>query len=381
MPEKILLVDDDPQILRGYTRRLEDMFQIETALGGPEGLEAIDHQGSFAVVIADMRMPTMDGVQFLALVRDRAPQTVRMMLTGNADLQTAIAAVNQGYVFRFLTKPCPVEILIGALNVGLEQYRLICAERELLEKTLNGSIKLLVDILSLTNPAAFSRANRITQLVVQLATHLQLPNIWRFKLAALLSQIGYISLPHPIIEKLNTHSPLSESEQRIFAEHPAVGYQLLVNIPRLDMIAQIIAGQQQPYLHPVSPHHLNSDKDMIALGSQLLRLALDYDIQVSRGITKKLAIAMLYSRADSYNPHLLEALTNLNKEAENEAIKGVKVDELKIGMVIAQDVWSKTQVLLVHKGEEVTLPMLIRLRNFAHGIGVQEPISIWGEAQ
>ena len=114
MTTRILCVDDDSNILLGYQRALRKQFQIEVALGGEEGLAAVRNQGPYAVIVADMRMPGMDGVELLAKVREIAPDTVRMMLTGNADQQTALEAVNQGHIFRFMTKPCA-----GRLRWGL----------------------------------------------------------------------------------------------------------------------------------------------------------------------------------------------------------------------------------------------------------------------
>src|SRR6184192_4097590 len=105
-------------------------------------------QGPYVVVVADMQMPGMNGVQFLTKAEAFSPDTVRIMLTRNADQKTAADAVNQGHVFRFLNKPCSPEQLAVTLTAGLKQYKLITAERELLESTLNGSVKLLTDILS-----------------------------------------------------------------------------------------------------------------------------------------------------------------------------------------------------------------------------------------
>ena len=131
MTSKVLFVDDDMNILTSFRRRLGRRFDITTLLGGERGLEALDDEGPFAVVITDQRMPNMDGITFLGELRKRAPDTVRMMLTGNTDLTTAIKAVNEGSIFRFFTKPCPLDDLASAIEVGLEQYNLVTAEREL----------------------------------------------------------------------------------------------------------------------------------------------------------------------------------------------------------------------------------------------------------
>ena len=116
MTEKILLVDDEPAVLMGYERLLRKEFQVSTVVGGSAGLVLLKHQGPFAVVVSDMRMPGMNGIEFLLQVQHTSPDTIRVMLTGDSDLQTAIDAVNQGKIFRFLSKPCDKETLVKTLK-------------------------------------------------------------------------------------------------------------------------------------------------------------------------------------------------------------------------------------------------------------------------
>ncbi len=123
MTGKVLFVDDEPLVLDALRRMLRDKFHTYTADSGEKGLAAIEENGPFAVVISDMRMPGMNGAEFLARIRKDAPDTVRMLLTGFTDLDAAIAAVNEGNIFRFLTKPCKKDELVGAINLGLTQYR------------------------------------------------------------------------------------------------------------------------------------------------------------------------------------------------------------------------------------------------------------------
>jgi FixJ family two-component response regulator len=135
LSDKILFVDDDVNLLAAFRRQLRKQFQIETAEGGREGLELVKANGPYAVIVSDFRMPIMDGIEFLSRVREIAPETVRIMLTGNADLQAAIQAVNEGNIFRFLTKPCSRDILSESLITGLEHYQRVSREREYNEKT------------------------------------------------------------------------------------------------------------------------------------------------------------------------------------------------------------------------------------------------------
>src|SRR5437762_685144 len=161
MSNKVLCVDDDPVILKGYRLSLGTRFAIDTAGDGPAGLTMLKNYGPYAVIVADMQLPGMNGIEFLAHAREEAPETVRFMLTGDTGQQTAIEAVNEGSILRFLTKPCAPGVFAKALEHGLEQYRLITAEAALLQDTLNGSVKLLMEVLAKADPQAFGLGQQL----------------------------------------------------------------------------------------------------------------------------------------------------------------------------------------------------------------------------
>jgi response regulator RpfG family c-di-GMP phosphodiesterase len=291
MDDKILFVDDDPNILAAFQRQLRKKFIIETALGGKQGLEAVAEKGPFSVIVSDLRMPEMDGIQFLSQIRSVAPDSVRMMLTGYADLQAAMDAVNEGHIFRFLTKPCPLEFLTTALIGGIRQYQLIIAERELLEKTLRGSIKVLSEVLSLLNPEALGRATRIARHVKEIALHMDVTEVWQVETAATLSQIGCIMLPEEALMKLYRGQPLTEEESQLFNMHPFIASDLLVNIPRMQEIAEIIAYQEKHFDGSGIPHDARSGKE-IPLGARILKVALDFDTLETGGMSSPTFLVM-----------------------------------------------------------------------------------------
>ena len=366
--KRILFVDDEANVLAGYQRQLHRHFDVETALGGPRGVELVSERGPYAVVVTDMRMPKMDGVQFLAQVRQIAPDTVRIILTGQADLQSAIDAVNSGQIFRFLTKPCAPEHLHQALLAGLEQHRLILAERELLHFTLTGAIKILVDMMSALSPVAFSRTAHVRRYVRHMAKALYLPETWQYDLAALLCQIGCVTLPGEVLLKVYGGEALTESEQRMYAGHPAVGRHLLENIPRLESVAAMVGGQNEPYVAPVTPHEV---VDAVEMGAQMLHAALDLDQLVAWGLPPASALIELRRRNKSHNPELLKALETLPARSNEQDTVRIALKDLSLGMVVREDVYTPAGACVIYKGQEVTYPLLERLRN----IGAQTELS------
>jgi response regulator RpfG family c-di-GMP phosphodiesterase len=370
MMEKILCVDDDANIVDGFKRQLRKQFVIETALSGEAGLEVLDARGPFAVIVSDMRMPGMNGAQFLAQVRERAPDSVRIMLTGQTDMQAAIAAVNEGHIFRFLTKPCPPEHLVLTLQAALTQYRLVTAERTLLEHTLRGCIKVLTDILALVNPVAFGRASRLKRYARHIATHLDLPDVWQFEVAAMLSQLGCVALSADTLEKLYMGQALSSDEQKMFAKHPSMGADLLRHIPRLEAIAAMIGRQQAPAADSEALQDPQR-QDTVLLGAHILKIIGEFDQLVNSGVSHHDAIRALRKRPDPYG--IVAALQGMDIDAGETAVRMVTVRDLRPGMILDEDVRSKTGILVLAKGHEVTKVMMERLRSYAQKVEVVEP--------
>lgn len=242
--EKILFVDDDQNILDAFQRNFRREYDVEVASSARDAATVIARKGPFAVVVSDMRMPGLDGVQFLTRLKEISPDTVRIMLTGYADVQASIAAVNSGSVFRFLTKPCSAQHMKRVLEDALEQYRLVISEKQLLEQTLSGTVKVLSELLALVNPDAYGRANRIHRLVRQMALHLGMTKTWEIENAALLSQIGCMLLPASAIQRITQGEPLDPETQQVYDMHPMIAADLLGHIPRLDNVREMIAYQE-----------------------------------------------------------------------------------------------------------------------------------------
>lgn len=376
MTEKVLCVDDDRNILEGYQRQLRKSFPIEVATGALQGLEVLQKDGPFAVVVSDLQMPDMDGVTFLKKVWEQSPDTVRIMLTGHADLATAIQAVNQGHIFRFLTKPCSPHDLGQALNAGLEQHRLITAQKELLEQTLSGSMKVLCDILALVNPEAFGRSSRVARYVVRIAQLLGIDPLWPVQTAAMLSQIGCVILPQEVLTKVYQRAKLTNGESELFNQHPLVGGDLLRRIPRMKDVADIIAYQDKCFDGYGGPTNVVKGGE-IPLGSRILKVALDFDALQSAGRPQMESYEEMLERKGWYDPAVLVALKQAFAHEIQYESKYVLVTDLVPGMLLGEDVKSSYDVLLIAKGQEVTSSMIARLRNFTQANAVKQPIRVF----
>jgi response regulator RpfG family c-di-GMP phosphodiesterase len=377
MKERILCVDDEPWVLQGYQRALHKQFNIDIATDGEEALRTIVQDSQYAVIVADMRMPGMNGIQLLVKAREVAPDMVRMMLTGNSDQQTALDAVNEGYIFRFLTKPCQTDIFAKALKSGIEQYRLIMAERELLTQTLNGSIKVMTDVLGLINPEAFGRSSRVHRLVRQICQQLGLRRAWMIETAAMLSLIGCIAIhDEKTLSKVFAGQDLSDEEEKCFLSHPETARELLKHIPRLEDVIDIIVLQNDLYKNDDKLSRDSRPADVV-LGGNILKLALDWDTLVSSGISNDLAMAEINGRTEWYHPDALAALRRVKKITDTNAIQRVQVDELCDGAVLADDIRLATGALLCAKGQEVTPSMRARLSHYVANMGMQIPIRIF----
>jgi CheY-like chemotaxis protein len=357
---KILCVDDETRVVEGLALHLRRDYEVHTALSGDEGLKTLKKIGGACVVISDMRMPGMDGATFLHHVLTFYPDATRILLTGEPGRDAAVSAVNNARIFRFLTKPCPPEQLKVAVEAGVIQHRLINAERSILKETLIGCIKALVDVLAIANPMAFGRASRVKQLALDFATALNCSDFWQLEAAAMLSQIGYLSLPPALLEKLYYGDALTDTEKTLAKGVPDVALSLLENIPRLDPVVQILAA-----LNWSDEALLRLGDGTIGIGARVLGLVLEYDVLNTQGHSIDVTVQTLRRRAPRYTAELIEKFGKFLGAGSGQAeARQIALKAVQPGMVIAQDVRTQMGTLLVSRGFEVTHLFLERMRNF-----------------
>jgi len=347
----ILCVDDEPHVLDALRDTLHRQFTVLATTNGFEAFRILAEQPVEAM-LSDMRMPSLDGPTLLAMAREQAPDVTRVVLTGHAELQDAVSAVNEGEIFRFLLKPCDPDALIGALNAAVRQHRLIVSERVLLTETLRGAIRAISEVLALASPDAFGRAARVRYYALALASAMELEDVWHIETAALLSQMGAVALDDDLVARLARGRELQPAEWRQIEELPRVALDLLAGIPRLDDVRDVLS-----FL--LVTHH-DVSTGAIPLGARVVRIANDYDLLESQGADPMTAIAELRAGERRYDQGLVDLFAStLGVRAAQERV--VPVTDLQVGMILAEDVVSPQNVLHLARGTVVSPTTLERI--------------------
>ena len=373
MTDRILCVDDDPAVLAGFQRNLRKLGEIDVAPTGGDALQMVEVFGPYAVVVADMHMPGMDGVTVLARIREISPDTVRVMLTGAEEGATAAGAVNRGQIFRYLAKPCPPEELIQAIAAAQRQYHFAIAERDLLQRTLAGTIHMLTSILAMVDPHATGRAPDSRERIREYCTKVGIADAWEVEIAAMLHGIGWAAIPPETAARAHGGGELSGPEHTMVAAVPETGANLLAGIPRLAGVAEMVRHQSRDWDGAGEPR-----RERIPAGARALRVLLDHERLVADGLEPGAALGVLRGRPGCYDPAMLTHLAAmLPKRAAGVAgLHRLSLHELRPGMILRSDIETATGQKLVVAGRTLTEAVLERILNFARVTPLREPITI-----
>jgi FixJ family two-component response regulator len=307
-----------------------------------------------------MRMPGMDGAAFLTKVRTLWPDATRIALTGAPGRDDAAAAINEGQIFRFMTKPCVPDKLIAAVEAAVRHHQIVTAEKVLLQQTVLGCIRALADVLAIVNPVAFGRGSRIRRLALDLAAAAGLAPSWELEAAALLSQLGYVSLPIELVEKAASGGALNADEKLLLSEVPKLTHNLIARIPRLENVGTILSqamratsGNEPPDAH-------------LTANALVLMNVLGYDALTSKGERPEATIATLRARGGAKSASLLAHLAELQGIRDSgRQLREIRLCEVLPGMIILDDVRTDVGTLLVSRGYEVSPSFVDRVRNYS----------------
>lgn len=386
---RILFVDDEADLLSVYQHALRNRFQLDTATSGEEALRLLTEQGPYAVVVADMRMPCMDGIQLLAHVGESWPDTIRIMFTGDPDPKITLEAINKGHVFSFLVKPASAQVLAEALEAALNQFTIAQTERDVLEKTLAGTVRVLTDLLASVDPNHSGRAQRIKEDMRRFLVALGGKGNWEYEMAASLAGIGYLTLPPSVLLRHWNQEDLLPNEAEMIRRVPEAGAELIANIPRLEGVAKIILYQAKNYDGSGFPGDAVIGENIPA-GARILRVITDLADLQARSLPVEEALEILRSRKDRYDPKVLsalrlEVLNALRKEPPpsatprapaNPLFQEVTLEGLRAGYTLVEDVRTTDGLLIFAAGQQITQTKLQMIRNFSKLSSIALPIRV-----
>lgn len=356
---QILCIDDDPDVLDGLQLSLRRQGEVHVAPDGNSGLILAAQLPRLAVVICDMRMPDRSGADVLAVFSERHPEVTRILLTGYADLPSAIAAVNQGHIFRFLSKPTSAEILHKAVSDGVAQYRLVIAERQLLEQTVRGSVAALSEALALASPAVFGQARRVRNLLRDCLQILHGQGDWMLESAAFLINLGLVALPWSVQEKILNRHPLSDEEAQQLDKAHLATMTMLNNIPRLEALRDVlrlvepkVGGQMET---PPAEHPALRER------AELLRSVIRYVSYESSGFTVAAALQRLHE--DWLLPaSWFAALEQTAKQSDQvDCQVSLPLNLLRPGMVLNKAIYTPSGILVAPAGYQLSEGFTLRL--------------------
>lgn len=380
MSARILFTDDDPLLLRVLQRRFGQVYEVELAASGAKALERIRTSPPFAVLVTDLHMPGMDGVELLQEARELAPDTVRIMLTSEEDRLTAVEAVNSGNVFRFLNKPFDLEALAAMVEAGVRQYDLLTSSRVLLEQTLAGSVQMLVDLLSVFDPKAFGQAQRMREFALQIAGRMGVPAPWDLGLAALLAPVGRMAVPLAIQGKLNWGERLTPEEQEVCRRIPEHGARLVGNIPRLQPVARIILYSGKDFNGEGYPLDEVRGAE-IPLESRILRVLEDFLEALQTRRSRPVVLEQLRLAEGKYDPDVLAALAQVLAHSPLDPSlqagrRTLPLRDLAPGMRLVEDLCTPDGALVLPAGTRLAQIHLERLRTLAAITRLPEPVPV-----
>jgi response regulator RpfG family c-di-GMP phosphodiesterase len=411
----ILFVDDEANILSSLKRLFRPFgYRIFTAESGPLALKIMERE-NVDLVISDMRMPQMNGAQFLEQVNKRWPETIRILLTGYAEIEATINAINKGHIYRYISKPWEDNDIVLSIQHALRQKQLERANRGLEEltrkqneelKDLNAnleakvksrteelrqtmgflevaheklkkgfitSIRVFSNLIEMREGVMAGHSHRVAELSRAIAKQMEMKEaeIQDVFLAALLHDVGKIGLPDYLLEK--PFANMTAEERLEVMKHPVKGQTALMALEQLQGAAKLIRSHHEHFDGLGYPDKLHGLE--IPLGARIIALANEYDdVQIGTLLNKRLkqSDAVLFiqeGREKRYDPAVVDAFMGvMGASGTTQTIQelAVRMDHAKPGMVLSRDLMSGHGELLLSKDYMLDEALIKQIKGFEH---------------
>lgn len=379
---RVLVVDDVHENLLLLEKILKDECEVITAETGERAIMLATEAPQPDLILLDIMMPKMNG--YIVITKLKASALTKdipvIFITSMGDMKDEAKGLMLGAV-DYIVKPIKASIVKARVRTHLQLRQARHHIQGLYDETLTGIISLLNDVMTATNPVAYSRAARIRMHMRKIIKKLHVERAWEYDLAAMLSQIGCVTLDTDVLEKIYSGQDVPVESNDLFTRHPRLGGDLLKKIPHLEKVSEIV-GQQEVSFEKACGEKLRSYNvetgtgvSFVDLGVALLKIATTIDKFIKQGSTVGEAFHKVAAMLDSVHPGLAELLDDA---AQDEGgIVALEINELRTDMVLANDLYTHKGMLLLSKETPLSTIVIERISAFNRSVGVVTPIFVF----
>jgi len=376
----IVVADPDKNVQTGFQRLFGGDMNVVCFSDSEPALAFLKKNHGAAVILSCFNLPGRGGTAFLRAAEGIVPQATRVMLTRENSAEAIKKAINEGHAFMYLEKPCQSAELVSAMETALAHHRQLAKERALLERTLAGSVKLLIDMLALFHPEAFRRTGAVRKQALKMARHLGMKKTWELEMAVMLSPLGEALLPKEILARYRAARSLTEQERDVLERAPAQTRELLKNIPQLEKVSEYLYLSARGFNGSGFPKDGPTGTE-IPLIARMLKLLTDLWYASPEAGPDAAAFEALTINWRKYDPKLLElAKTVLMDDVPEERKKHIAqcyIRSLRPGDILVDDALTEnSHELVLARGHMLTPTTIRRLEHFHHTAGVRQPIRV-----
>jgi response regulator RpfG family c-di-GMP phosphodiesterase len=392
---KVLYVDDETSLLSSFSSLFKREGVEVTTLADSTCIDqCLDKKGPFALVVSDQRMPGLDGVGTLERVRQKSPSTVRIMLTGFADQEDTVRAINTAGISRYITKPWDDILLVQVVHESVHSFNLAAENHflneelavrskslaELLDGTVGQTIELLSHLISYVNIHAANQTERVRKLgnaVLTLIKNISQQERWEIQRALELFNLGIAVLPPWIQVTLNKEGLWSLPRFPVAANHHLLAFDLLKDIPRFDQVARIIQLSHKNFDGENEPKSVVLKGNDLPMGARLLRILIDLDSLSTEHHRGRDMLLKMVHQPKKYDVELISLMLGLESTMRvSQAEKHATLEELEEGMILVEDMVTIRGHVMIRAGSEITRPVLRILSQTRHYDPIKEPVRV-----
>ncbi len=379
-PDLIVVADPDIAVRTAFQRLFGDHHQVTCFAQSEDALAFLKKNHNASVVFSCFNLPGRGGTAFLSASEMIAPLAARVMLTHEGSAEAIRKTLNEGHAFMYLQKPCRQEDLANALETALSHHRQLAKDRAMLERTLAGSVKLLIDMLGLFHPEAFRRTATVRKQALKLARRIGIRKTWDLEMAVMLSPLGEALLPKQILARYRAARSLTEQERDVLDRSPVQTRDLLQNIPQLEKVSEKLYLSARGFDGSGFPKDGPTGTDIPQI-SRILKLLTDLWYASPESGPDAAAFEALVINRKKYDPELLEIAREVLLDDLTEDRKGqiseCHIRSLRPGDILIDDVLTENSHELVLSRDHTLTPTTIRrLEHFHHTTGVRQPIRV-----